>query len=51
MVDSKEENEEEVWVEVEVKSFVITMHNQVTWEGTVRTLVPLAVTATDLKMS
>jgi len=27
MADSKEEDEEEVWVEVEVRSFVITAHN------------------------
>jgi hypothetical protein len=51
MVDSEEEDEEEAWVEVEVRSFVITVHNQVTWQGTVRTLVPLAVTATHLNMS
>jgi hypothetical protein len=37
--------------EVEVRSFVITVHNQVTWQGIVRTLVPLAVTATHLNMS
>jgi hypothetical protein len=51
VVDSEEEDEEEVWVEVEVRSFVITMHNQVIWKGTVKTLVPLAITATHLNMS
>ena len=51
VVDSEEEDEEEAWVEVEVRSFVITVHNQVTWQGNVRTLVPLAVTATHLNMS
>jgi hypothetical protein len=33
--DSEEEDEEEAWVEVEVRSFVITVHNQITWQGTV----------------
>jgi hypothetical protein len=51
VVDSEEEDEEEAWVEVEVRSFVITMHNQVTWKGTIKTLVPLAATATHLNMS
>jgi hypothetical protein len=51
VVDSEEEDEEEVWVEVEARSFVITVHSQDTWQGTVRTLVPLAVTATHLNMS
>jgi hypothetical protein len=51
VVDSEEEDEKEVWVEVEVKSFVITTHNQVIWQGTVRILVPLAVTAIHLNMS
>jgi hypothetical protein len=50
MVDSEEEDEEEAWVEVEVRSFVITAPIQVTWQGTVRTLVPLAATATHLNM-
>jgi hypothetical protein len=49
-LDSEEEEEEEVWVEVEVKSFVITVHNHEIWKGTVRTLVPLAATATHLNM-
>jgi hypothetical protein len=50
-VDSEEEDEEEAWVEVEVRSFVITVHMQFTWKGNVRTLVPLAATATHLNMS
>jgi hypothetical protein len=51
MVDSYEEDEEEAWVEVEVGSFVIITHSQDTWKGTVKTIVPLAVTATHLNMS
>jgi hypothetical protein len=51
MVDSEEEDEEEVWVKVKVRSFVITTHIQVIWQGTVKTLVPLVVTATHLNMS
>jgi hypothetical protein len=49
-VDSEEEDEEEAWVEFEVRSFVITVPIQVIWQGTVRTLVPLTVTATHLNM-
>jgi hypothetical protein len=49
-VDSVEEDEEEVWVEVNVRSFVITAHRQEIWQGTVKTLVPLATTATHLNM-
>jgi hypothetical protein len=41
VVDSEEEDEEEAWAEVEVRSFVITAHSQVTWKGTIRTLVLL----------
>jgi hypothetical protein len=44
-VDSAEEEQEEVWVKVEEKSYVITVHNQDTWQGTFRTLVPLAATS------
>ena len=51
MVDSEEGDEVEGWVEIEVISFVRTVHSQDTWQGTVRTLVPLAVTATHLNMS
>jgi hypothetical protein len=47
-VDSEEE--EEVWVKVEDRSFFITVHNQDTWQGIVRTLVPLASIATHLSM-
>jgi hypothetical protein len=50
MVDSGEEDEQEAWVEVEFRSFVITTHNQDTWQGTVRTLVPLVATTTYLNM-
>jgi hypothetical protein len=50
MVDSEEEEEEEEWIEVEVRSFVITVHSKDTWKGTSGTLVPLASTATHLKM-
>ena len=50
-MDSEEEDEEEAWVEVEVRSFFIIAHNHDTWKGTVRTLVPLAVTAIHLNMS
>jgi hypothetical protein len=50
MVDSEEEDEEEAWVNVEVRSFVITAPNKVTWKGTIRTLVQLATTATHLIM-
>jgi hypothetical protein len=50
-VDSEEEEEEEVWVEVEDISSAITVHIQDTWQGTVRTLVPLAATVTHSNMS
>jgi hypothetical protein len=50
VVDSKEKEEEEVWFKVEHGSSVITMHNQDTWKGTVRTLVPLATIATHSSM-
>jgi hypothetical protein len=49
-VDSEEEDEDEVWVEVEVRSFVIIVDNHDIWQGTVRTLVPLAATATHLNI-
>jgi hypothetical protein len=51
VVDSEEEDEQEAWVEVDVRSFVITGHSQDTWQGIVRTFVPLAVIATHLNMS
>jgi hypothetical protein len=50
MENSEEEDEEEAWVEVKVRSFVIIVHNKVTWKGIVRTLVPLVATATHLNM-
>ena len=49
-VDSEEEDEEEAWVEVEVRSFVITVPIRVIWRGIVTTLVPLAPTTTHLNM-
>jgi hypothetical protein len=45
MVDSKDEDEEEVWVEAEEKSFVTTTHNQDTYQGTVKTFSLIAATA------
>jgi hypothetical protein len=45
VVNSKEEEEEEVWVEVEDRSSVITTCSQDTWKGTARTLVPHAAIA------
>jgi hypothetical protein len=50
VVDSEEEDEEEAWVEVNVRSFCYNVPSQVTWKGTIRTLVPLASTATHLNM-
>jgi hypothetical protein len=50
-VDSEEEDGKEALVKVEVRSFVTTVHNQDFWQGTVRTLVPLAVIATHSSMS
>jgi hypothetical protein len=49
-VDSEEEDKEEVWFKVNVRLFVITVHIHDIWQGTVRTLVPLAATATHLNM-
>jgi hypothetical protein len=51
VVDSKEEDEDEVWSEVEVIVFSITVHNLDIWKGTVKTLVLLSTTATHLIMS
>jgi hypothetical protein len=50
MVDSEEEDEEEVWVEVKARSSIIIVPSQVIWKGTIRTLVPLAAIATHLNM-
>jgi hypothetical protein len=49
-VDSEEEDEEEVWVEVEERSSVTTVHIRDTYQGTVRTLVPLAAIAAHSNM-
>ena len=51
VVDLEEEDEEEVWVEVEDISFFITAHNHDTWQGIGRTHVPLATIVTRLIMS
>jgi hypothetical protein len=51
MVNSEEEDEVEVWVEVEVRLFVIIAHNQDIWQGIVRTFVPLATIVIRLTMS
>jgi hypothetical protein len=45
------EDSEEVWIEVEVRLFAITAHNQDIWQGIVRTLVPLATIVTCFIMS
>ena len=50
VVDSEEEDEEEAWVDVEARSFVISAPIQVTWKGIVRTLVPLVATANHLNI-
>jgi hypothetical protein len=50
VVDSEEEDEEEAWVKVKVRLFVINAPSQVIWQGTIRTLVLLAATATHLNM-
>jgi hypothetical protein len=49
-VDYEEEEEEEVWVEVKDRSFVITAHIHDTWQGTIKTLLPLATIATHSSM-
>jgi hypothetical protein len=51
VVDSKEEDEEEISVKVEVISYVITVYNQDIWQGTIIALEPLATTVTHLNMS
>ena len=51
MVNSEEEDEVEVWVEVEVRLFVISTHNQDIWQGIVRTLVLLTTTVIRSTMS
>jgi hypothetical protein len=49
VVDSEEEDEE-AWVEVKVRSFFIIMPSHVIWQGTVRNPLPLAATETHLNM-
>jgi hypothetical protein len=51
VVDSEEEDGHELWVKVKATSFVITVHNQDIYQGTVRTHVPLATTEDHLNMS
>jgi hypothetical protein len=50
VVDFKEEEEEEVCVKVKERYSVITVHSLNTWQGTFRTLVPLAAIATPSSM-
>jgi hypothetical protein len=50
-MNSEDEDDEEVWVKVEDRSSVITVQSQNTWQGTFKTLVPLAATATHSNMS
>jgi hypothetical protein len=50
VVDSQEEDEEEEWVKAMDRSSVITMHNQDTLQGIVRTLVPLVAIVAHLNM-
>jgi hypothetical protein len=50
-VGSKEEDEDEAWVEVEVILFSITAPNYVIWQGIVRTPVLLEATVIHLTMS
>jgi hypothetical protein len=50
MVDLEEEDKEEVWVEDEDRSSLITACNQDTWKGTVITLVLLAATTAHSNM-
>jgi hypothetical protein len=49
-VDSEDEDEEEVWVEAKDRSSVVTVHNQDTSQGTIRTLALLAAIATPSSM-
>jgi hypothetical protein len=50
-VDLEEKDKEEAWAEVKVRSFVINEYNKVTWQGTIKKLVPIVVIATHLNMS
>jgi hypothetical protein len=49
-VDSKEEDDEEEWVEAEDRSYIINAHNWDTLQGIVKTLVPLSATVGHLTM-
>jgi hypothetical protein len=49
-MDLEKEDEEEEWVEAKDRSSVITVHNQYTLKGIVRTVVPLATTVAHLTM-
>jgi len=51
VVDSEEQDEEEVWVEVAVRSFSITSHSLDIWKGIVITLILLSTTIINLIMS
>jgi hypothetical protein len=51
VVDSEEEDEEEVWVEVEVGSFAITAQIRDIWQGIFKTFVLLATIVTHSIMS
>jgi hypothetical protein len=50
MMDSEEEEEEEVWVEVDERSSITTVRSQDTSQGNFRTLALLATTATPSSM-
>jgi hypothetical protein len=51
VVGSKEEDEEEAWVEVEIRLFSITAPNRVIWKGIFKTLALLSTTIIHLTMS
>jgi hypothetical protein len=50
VVDSEDEDEEEVWIKAKDRSSVTTTHNQDTSQGSVRTLALLEATAAHLNM-
>jgi hypothetical protein len=50
VVDSKDEDEEEVWVKAKDRSSATISHNQDTLQGTVRTLALLVATTAHLNM-
>jgi hypothetical protein len=49
-VDSKDEEEEEVWVKAKDRSYVTTVCNHDTLKGTIKTLALLASTAVPSNM-